>query len=182
MFKNPLFKSSRVHLTGKRSGDAEIMAVWQEDDVYQRLVDTDFARPVSVEALAASDVREQSDLSHVSFRIRTNEDDRLIGFVALFNIEWNNRCATMAIGIGDEKDRGKGYGAEALQLILNYAFNELNLHRVGLDVISYNQPAIRSYKRAGFKEEGVVREAVFREGCYYDRIYMGILQSEWSKQ
>ncbi|MGV3487331.1 MAG: GNAT family N-acetyltransferase [Tuberibacillus sp.] len=180
MFKNRLFKGQRIKLTGIRPGDAEIMAEWQEDDFYQRLMDTDYARPVSAASLAERDAHDSG--SSLQFRIRTLEDDRLIGFVALFNLEWNNRCATMAIGIGSEEDRGKGYGSEALQLILQYAFMELNLHRVGLDVISYNEPAIKSYIRAGFKEEGRLREAVCRENCYYDRVYMGVLKSEWENR
>jgi RimJ/RimL family protein N-acetyltransferase len=76
-------------------------------------------------------------------------------------------------------DRGKGYGSEALKLLLQFAFLELNLHRIGLDVISYNEPAIRSYIRSGFSEEGRVREAIYREGKRYDRIYMGLLKQEW---
>lgn len=182
MIKHRLFKGSRIRFTGKRPGDAEIMVKWEEDDFYPRLVDTDFARPNSVQAMAEQDAEESQDLSHVSFRIRTIDEDRLIGFAAIFNIEWNNRCATIALGIGDEKDRGQGYGTEALRLLLHYAFMELNLHRVGLDVIAYNEPAIRSYLRVGFKEEGRMREAVYREGHYYDRIMMGILKSEWKNE
>ncbi|MGQ0517411.1 GNAT family N-acetyltransferase, partial [Bacillus sp. D-CC] len=65
------------------------------------------------------------------------------------SIEWNNRTGLLAIGIGDANDRGKGYGREAIHLILKYAFYELNLHRVGLDVISYNKAAIELYKKMG---------------------------------
>ena len=174
MIKTRLFKGARIKFTAGRPEDAEIMAGWFEDDFYQRLVDTDFAHPISVRDLA-----EKRTHSSIEFRIRTIEEDRLIGFVALFNIEWNNRCAGMAIGVGDEKDRGKGYGREALRLILNYAFTELNLNRVGLDVISYNEPAIKAYLQAGFKEEGRMREAVYREDRWYDRIVMGVLKSDW---
>ncbi len=81
-------------------------------------------------------------MNSVSFMLRTVQDDRLIGFVAIHGIEWNNRMGLLAIGIGDVNDRGKGYGREAIHLILKYAFYELNLH-VGLDVISYNKAAMR---------------------------------------
>ncbi len=177
MITQRLFHGTKVRLTGRRPDDAAIMAAWMEDDFYPRLVDTDFARPVSADSLAARE--SDADASHVSFRIRTVADDRLVGFCALFNIEWNNRSATLAIGIGKAEDRGKGFGAEALQLLLRYAFMELNLHRLSLDVISYNEPAIRAYRRAGFKEEGRMREAVYREGKRYDRLIMGLLKSEW---
>lgn len=115
----------------------------------------------------------------MEFRLRTLEDDALIGFVALFGIEWNNQCGKMAIGIGDPKHRGKGYGTDALRLILRYGFCELNLHRIGLDVISYNGRAIRAYQKAGFQVEGTMREAVQRDGHKYDRILMSILRNEY---
>lgn len=87
----------------------------------------------------------------------------------------------MAIGIGNTDYRGKGYGAEAVRLILRYAFYELNLNRVGLDVIEYNEQAIRTYEKAGFQLEGRVRSAVLRDGNSYDRIMMGMLYSEWNE-
>ncbi|MXO81399.1 GNAT family N-acetyltransferase, partial [Paenibacillus sp. OT2-17] len=112
-------------------------------------------------------------------RLRTLADDVLIGFVAIHGIEWNNRSGQLAIGIGNTDYRGKGFGAEAVGLILRYAFYELNLNRVGLDVIEYNTQAIRTYEKAGFQLEGRVRSAVLRDGNSYDRIMMGILYSEW---
>lgn len=113
------------------------------------------------------------------FRLRRLEDDALVGFVALFGLEWGNRMAKMAIGIGDARFRGQGYGSEGMRLILNYAFWELNLHRVGLDVITYNHRAIALYEKMGFQEEGRIREAVSRQGQHFDLLLMGILDREW---
>lgn len=143
---------------------------WRQDDVYLRMVDTDVARPALRDAPG-----------EFEFRMRRHEDDALVGFVALFAIEWGNRTAQCAIGIGDAAFRGKGYGTEGLTLLLQYAFRELNLHRVGLDVISYNQSAINLYERLGFQLEGRRRQAVWREGRYFDRLDMGILYDEWIK-
>lgn len=176
MLKRELFKSERLLFTGKLPEDQEIMAKWHEDSFYLRNVDTDMAFPI---VPGVFNTEESRDTTHFSFRIRLLEDRRLIGFAALHGIEWNNGTATLSIGIGNPLDRGKGYGAEALHLLLQYAFLELNLHRVGLDVISYNEPAISAYVRAGFREEGRVREAIYREGKRYDRIYMGLLKREW---
>lgn len=71
--------------------------------------------------------------------------------MAIHGIEWNNRTGLLAIGIGDANDRGKGYGREAIHLILKYAFYELNLHRVGLDVISYIKLLLSCIKRWVFR-------------------------------
>ena len=123
--------------------------------------------------------RAETKNKEVYFRLRTHEEDTLIGFVVIHSIEWNNRCGQLAIGIGLAEHRNKGYGTEALNLILRYAFHEMNLDRVGLDVISYNAKGIRAYEKAGFQLEGRAREAVYRDGRRYDRLMMGILKPEW---
>lgn len=173
-----LFRGKTLKLTAKREGDIEIIASWDEDPEYLRNVDTDIAVPRPAEHFEG-----EGDPSANSFyfRLRTIEDDRLIGFIVIHSIEWNNRAGTLAMGIGHANDRGKGYGSEALQLILRYAFHELNLNRVGLDVIEYNERGIRAYEKAGFKVEGRMRQAVQRDGKLYDRIIMGILRSEWEE-
>nr|WP_066051492.1 GNAT family protein [Robertmurraya korlensis] len=174
-----LFKGNLVKLTSVRPEDAAIMATWEENSDYLRNLDTDIAYPHSV-----AELEENKERSHNSayFRLRTIEDDTLIGFVVIHSIEWNNRVGSLAIGIGDTNYQNKGFGSEALELILRYAFHELNLHRVGLDVIGYNGRAIRAYEKAGFVEEGRLRSAIYRDGNYSDRIIMGILRSEWEQQ
>lgn len=174
-----LFQGKLVRLTAPRSEDANEMARWYEDSQYLRNLDTDYARTFTPQEITERHLQHPSGTNSQLFHLRTLADDRLIGFVALFNIEWNNGSATMAIGIGEPEYRGKGYGADALERILNYAFNELNLYRVGLDVIADNQPAIHSYQRAGFQEEGCMRSAVHRDGQRTDRLIMGILRPEW---
>ena len=152
------------------------MALWSEDAEYLRNVDSDMAIPSTVESFRNS-VSKGTNV--IEFRLRAVESDALIGFVALHGIEWNNQCGKLAIGIGDPNFRNKGYGTDALHLILRYAFNELNLNRVGLDVISYNKGAIHAYEKVGFKVEGTMRESVLRDGEKYDRVMMSILRSEY---
>ena len=172
-----LFRGRLVRLAAPRQQDADILARWSHDAGYLRAVDTDYARPRGPEAFAQADGAGPGNA--IEFRLRTLEDDRLIGFVALHSIEWNNRAGLLSIGIGEPDYRGKGYGSEALRLALRYAFDELNLERVGLDVIANNAAAIRAYERAGFRQEGVLRGAVLRDGQRHDRIVMGVLRDEW---
>jgi RimJ/RimL family protein N-acetyltransferase len=166
-------------LAAPREEDAAAFARWSEDADYLRAMDTDYARPVSAQEFVERFKPGQPDPNRIEFSLRTVEGDKLIGFVALHTIEWNNRAALLAIGIGDPDYRGKGYGADALRLILRYAFNELNLYRVGLDVIGNNVQAIRAYEKVGFRREGALRRAVKRDGVRHDRILMGILPEEW---
>lgn len=176
---NDLFEGKLVRLAAPREDDVQVLARWSHDAEYLRAVDTDLARPISTEEAARS--FPGSDANTVAFRIRTLEDDRLIGFVSIHSIEWNNRAALLAIGIGQREYRGRGYGTDALRLVLRYAFDELNLLRLGLDVISNNTAAIRTYEKVGFVHEGCMRRAVLRDGCHHDRLIMGLLRDEWQK-
>ncbi|TKH42097.1 GNAT family N-acetyltransferase [Paenibacillus terrae] len=173
-----LFYGDRIKLAAVREEDAETMFKWGEDADYLRNVDTDLALPYTLKQMESEGSPSSNE---VYFRLRTLEDDVLIGFVAIHGIEWNNRIGQLAVGIGNGDYRGKGYGTEAVRLILRYAFYELNLNRVGLDVIEYNEQAIRTYEKVGFQLEGRVRSAVLRDGNSYDRIMMGMLYSEWNE-
>jgi RimJ/RimL family protein N-acetyltransferase len=171
-----LFRGRLVRLSAPRQEDTAILVRWSHDASYLRALDTDYARPRGPEDLGRTDA---ASANGVEFRLRTLDDDRLIGFVVLHSIEWNNRAGLLSIAIGEPDYRGKGYGSDALRLVLRYAFHELNLERVGLDVISNNTAALRAYERAGFRREGTLRRAVLRDGQHHDLIVMGILRDEW---
>lgn len=174
---DPIFKGQLVRLAPPMESDQSVFASWTQGDDYMRLLDDDPVRPQSPANF--SSFTEASDDNSYYFHLRTLADDTLIGFVVLFNIKWSNQTAEMAIGIGDKAYRGKGYGQDALMLILNYGFQELNLHRIGLTVMDYNKAAIRAYERVGFVHEGTQRQAVHRQGKRYDLLYYGILREEF---
>ncbi len=180
MMLSPLFEGKLVRLTAPRDDDKAVFALWSQNADFLRLLDDDPIRPQN-EAYFEH-FGEKRDENDFYFHLRLVDEAVLIGFVVLFNIKWRNQSAELAIGIGDTNYRGKGYGRDALQLILNYAFSELGLHRVGLSVIAYNASAIKAYERVGFVWEGVVRQAVMREGKRYDLLLYGILREEWTKQ
>lgn len=173
---NPLFTGELLRLSAPRVDDQPIFASWTNDDAYLRFLDDDPVRPL-IEASFEFD--KPADNNSYYFHLRTLDDDVLIGFVVLFDLKWSNQTAVMAIGIGNAEYRGKGYGQDALKLILNYAFSELNLRRVGLTVMDYNTAAIKAYERAGFVREGAQRQAVQRNGSVHDLILYSILQDEW---
>lgn len=175
-----IYRGRLVRLGFPRAEDAAEMVRWHENADYSRSMDTDYARPVALENMTEHFANATKG-GEILFIVRTLSDDRMIGFVAISGIEWNNQSAMIAMGIGDEKDRNKGCGADVLGLILNYAFNELNLFRVGLMVIETNKRAIRLYEKMGFRHEGAQRLAVKRDGARCDQIMMGILKEEWDK-
>lgn len=88
----------------------------------------------------------------------------------------------MGIGIGEREYWSKGYGTDAMNVILRFAFDELNLYRISLNVFEYNQRAIRSYEKVGFVVEGREREFLRRGGRRWDMIFMGLLREEWAQK
>ena len=95
------------------------------------------------------------------------------------NISEANSSAELSVIVGDPDDRHQGYGAEAMRMLLDYAFEELGMNRVGLSVFEFNEDAISTYEKLGFREEGRLRGALKRDGAFYDAILMSILEPEW---
>jgi RimJ/RimL family protein N-acetyltransferase len=178
-----LFEGELIRLTPPDPDrDAEVESKWTHDVEYMRLLSADPVRPLSPTLIKKKyEEAEKEKATHrYHFAIRTHTDDRLVGFVRLDHIEWNNGASQVTLGIGDPNDRGHGYGAEALKLILRYAFAELNLHRVTADTLEYNERALRFLERAAFIVEVCRRQAVHRDGKRWDVIKLGMLREEWA--
>ena len=107
------------------------------------------------------------------------EDWRLIGNCGLRNVDWENRTAVLGITLGEKDYWGQGYGTDAVRTMLRFAFAELNLHRVELEVFDYNPRAQACYRKAGFQHEGTRRQAFYRQGRYHDVHLMSILREEF---
>jgi RimJ/RimL family protein N-acetyltransferase len=107
------------------------------------------------------------------------EDGTYIGNIGLHSIERENRRAMLGIIIGDKTRWGKGYGTDAIQAMLGWAFGYLNLNRVYLTVYAYNERALRCYQKCGFQYEGTMRKARYLDGRYYDELMMAILREEY---
>ena len=107
-------------------------------------------------------------------------DDKLIGQCALFSFNHVAHSAELGITIGDKEYWGRGYGTEAIGLLIDYGFRHHNLNRIFLNVNGDNDRAIGAYKRCGFIEEGRLRSHAWSNGQYIDLIYMGLFQSEWA--
>lgn len=117
--------------------------------------------------------------SGYNFAIIDKATDRLLGNVSLFEVNQLHRTATAGIFIGNPDNRGKGYGKEALTLILDFAFNILNINNVMLRVFAFNEIGLSSYKSVGFKVIGVRRQAYFVGGKYFDEYLMDYLAEDF---
>jgi RimJ/RimL family protein N-acetyltransferase len=116
-----------------------------------------------------------------SFAIHLKGEEEPIGVISLMNISEANDSAELSVIVGHPEDRHQGYGAEAIALILRYGFEDLGLNRVGLSAFEFNEDAISTYEKLGFRKEGRLRKALKRDDAFYDAILMGISRSEWEK-
>ena len=113
------------------------------------------------------------------FAVRLLENDELLGNIGFNSLDIINRNGALGVLIGNPKYQRKGYGTEALKLILDYGFSFLNLRNISLSVFEYNEPAYNLYKKVGFKEAGRLRKAVEILGKTYDVIIMDMLKEEF---
>lgn len=161
----------------------DIESSWTHDAEFMRLMELKPIRPLSPAAVKKQyealekEMDEQKNLFY--FTIRAREDDRLIGKAVIEYVDWSNGNAYLRLGIGEPGSRRKGYGSQALSLLLRYAFGELNLYRVTAVVPAYNAGAMRLFQKFGFVEEVRRRKALHRDGEFWDAIGFGLLNAEW---
>ena len=112
--------------------------------------------------------------------VHTRGTERLIGSCAFSQLDGDNGAALFHITIGERDAWGHGYGTEATRLMVEHAFGTLGLHRVALSVFAFNERAIRAYRNVGFVLEGCSREAIWRDGRWWDELHMSLLDQEWA--
>lgn len=154
---------------------------WSRNSEFFRLLSSSMGpllSPKMATKLMEKDIADMSPASYY-FSIRTLAEDKLIGDLGLDVVDWSGRDAFVGLGIGETEYWGKGYGTDVMNVLLRFAFTEVNLKRVTLTVFEYNPRAIRSYEKAGFCHEGRLRQVIRKEGRRWDVLYMGILRDEW---
>jgi RimJ/RimL family protein N-acetyltransferase len=166
--------------------DPEIESRWTHDSDFMRMYDTDPARPMSAAMVKKhyekleKEIDEDKDMYY--FTIRAREDDRLIGKVMVHDIEWSNGNCAVQFGIGSADDHRKGYGSQALGMLLRFIFAEINMFRVSAYVPEYNEAAVSLLKKFGFVEEARRRQALERDGRHWDLLVFGLLKDDWQNQ
>ncbi len=178
-----LFQGELVKLVAMDpTTEAEERSPWSLDSEYQRMLDAEVVRPWSPRRIREAWEKREPGNGEYPFSIRTLEGNRLIGSVGLEAAHSIHGDAWVWIGIGDREAWGKGYGTDAMCVILRYAFDELNRRRVCLNTFEYNHRALGLYQKLGFVEEGRVRKFINRGGRRWDMIYMGLLKEEWIRR
>lgn len=175
--KSRFLIGKRVYLRALEKEDLIYIRKWSNDPEIRKLIG-------EVASMSQADAdkfleRVYSDNTREWFVIVVKEDDRVIGEAGLLRMFPAWRTTDISIIIGEKDAWGKGYGTEAILLLLDYAFRYLNFHRVAIGVVGFNKSAIRFWEKVGFKKEGIQRDGYYYNHKYYDFVMMSILEDEF---
>lgn len=171
-----MIKGKKVILRSLKKADQIKTVCWRNDlEIKKYLLLHPFLVTEILEEGWYANILSSTANKNLYFGIERITDSQLIGIVSLVDINWVNRNCKFGFFIGEEKDRSSGFGSEALELTINYAFNSLNLLKIYLEVAEFNLGAINLYKKKGFQIEGSLRSHFFCEGKWHNVIIMSLL-------
>lgn len=171
-----MLQGEKVLLRAFRPDDLDTLTAFQNDLETELLGGGDPPRPTTREHMAQLWERLSNDRSGASFVIEA--DGKVIGNLGLFNANVEARTMELGITIGDKDYWGRGYGGEAVRLAVGYAFRMRNVRKVHLTVLATNARALAAYTKAGFVEEGRLREHAWSGGGYVDLVQMAVFRSD----
>lgn len=177
-----MLKGERVTLRAMRKDDLERLHQFANDVEVELLGGGDPPRPRTLERMQHEfDEEQKKDKQDEAFNFAIEADGKFIGSCGLWRFDLAARTCVLGIAIGDRDYWGRGYGREAIRLLLDYAFRLRNMRKVLLDTSSTNERAQRCYRACGFVEEGRLRAQEWSGGQYVDRIYMGVFREEFER-
>ncbi|MEW1914761.1 GNAT family N-acetyltransferase [Kitasatospora sp. NPDC085895] len=157
--------------------DAEALWRWNHDPEVMRWMDDGYAQPLAhVEKWLAE--RPANTYADLLLGIEVRSDGRLIGLVRLHDAEPETACADLDIYLGEKEYWGQGYATDAMRTVCRYGFEKMRLHKIRLTVVTENHAAHRVYRKVGFVDEGRLRQVFRRDGQWYDKFIMGLLEGE----
>jgi len=172
-----MIRGEKIFLRPLKYEDWEKTITWRNNLEFSSLIMSHpFPVTKELEKEWIKSIIEDKSNRSVHFGICLLDSEELIGITKLFNISWISRTCYFGIFLGSKESRRKGIGKEAMQLIIDYAFNTLNLRKILLEVITNNQPAINLYKKMGFTKEGELRKQFYSNKEYKDLIIMALIK------
>ena len=166
-----------IYLKPTERTDLEHFQKWTNDSEVRKLIGE--VTPMNEKDLDAYYERLTQDKSRIWFTIVLKKDNRIIGETGLLRMFHLWRNTDLSIILGEKDTWGKGYGTEAIMLLLDYAFGYLNFHRVSIGVVGFNNKALKFYEKIGFKKEGIQRDGYYYDHKYHDFVMMSILENEF---
>ncbi len=176
---NPFLIGQKIYLRSAEPGDEIVIAESENHpDARENLY---YTLPSSTEIHQSRLKQKLNDHSTIFFTICTIKPDIPIGCTAFVRIDWIGKMATFYIAIAAKENWSKGYGTEATKLMIDYAFNTLNMNRIQLHVSVENERAVKVYEKTGFVQEGRLRQAMFFNNHFIDFFLMAIIKDDWLK-
>ena len=169
-----------VYLRPFEREDLPLMQAWMNDPEIRGI--TGEVAPSNRLQTEAYFERVKNDESRAWFMIVRKDTGQVIGETGLLRMFHAWRTTDMSIIIGEKDCWGKGYGTEAMLLMLDYAFGYLSFHRVAIGVVGFNERALRFYEKIGFKQEGVQRDGYYYNPRFHDFVMMSILEDEYRER
>lgn len=177
--KKTVIVGKNLYLRPYRKEDLELTFKWMNDEEILSLVGE--VNPWSKKDLAGFYEKVKNEKDRVWFSIVLKKEDRVIGETGLLRVFWPWKTTDLTIEINEKDVWNRGYGTEAINLVLTWAFNTLGFHRISIGVVGFNERALHFYEKNGFRKEGALREGYLYKGKYYDFIMMSILEEEFSQ-
>ena len=173
----------RIRLTAIERADLPLFVEWLNDPEVRHGLQLYLPMSMASEEIWFENMlKRDSDTQPLSIEAREGDGWVKIGNLSFFDINPRIHSAEVGIMIGNKKYWNKGYGTEAMTLLLKHGFETLNLNRIMLVVYADNPRAIRCYEKVGFVFEGEMREARYSDGAYHNVLIMSVLRSEWDQR
>lgn len=172
-------------------GKKVILRAYEKEDIaeahrlfnnleFQKLLNTHLILPLSYEDEEKFILEMNNNKNNgYNFAIEAIDESKYIGGCGYFKYRPKDGTTWIGIAIADNKYWGKGYGSDALKVLINFLFNELNIRKITLGVFSYNTRAVKCYHNLGFKEEGCLKKNLYRDGKYHDELIMSLFKNKY---
>jgi len=170
-----MYYGEKVCLRAYREEDIPKATSFVNDEELKKLLVTNIPFPMTLweeEEWIKSQKSNQD--GNYNFAIEDIETKKYIGGCGIQEVNWLSRVATVGIMIGDKEYWGKGYGTDAMKVLIDFIFNKMNIRKIRLSTFSFNMRARKSYEKCGFEVEGILKDEIFKDGKYYDEIIMSV--------
>ena len=177
-----MYNGDLVKLRAYKEDDVERAVEFINDEEVKKLLDSNIPFPMTKwqEEEWVKSRKAETNFTY-DFAIEDLDTGKYIGGCSINECNLKNRNCTIGIMIGDKNYWGKGYGSDALKVLIKFIFEEVNMDKIRLNVFSFNKRAISCYKKVGFKEEGLLKREIYRNGRYYDEVPMALFKEDWIK-
>ncbi|MCD2345474.1 GNAT family N-acetyltransferase [Clostridium guangxiense] len=175
-----MYYGKKVCLRAYKEEDIKLAAKYINDEEMMKYYEDEIPFPVTLwekEKL----IKSKGGIGEYNFAIEDRETRKYIGECNIQKVNLITRTALVGIMIGDREYWGQGYGTDAMRVLLKFIFQNMNMHKVKLRVFSFNERAIKSYEKCGFKVEGILKDEIFKDGKYYDEVLMAVFEKEFNQ-